>query len=228
MPSLRALCGSLSPAPHIQEGGETAARRRLERWLRGPLAGYEDGHDDLPAEATSRLSADLHLGCVSPTAVLARVDGEPGGEEFARQLCWRDFHHQVLAAFPELPRRDYRPRGRRRWRRDGRGARLARGAHGVPIVDAGMRQLECEGFMHNRARLIVASYLTKTLGLDWRIGARHFEELLIDADVANNSGNWQWVAGTGNDTRRNRVLNPERQARRFDPDGAYVRRHLGS
>ncbi len=229
IPSLRALCGSSSPAPRIQEGGETAARRRLERWLRGPLAGYEDGHDDLPAEATSRLSADLHLGCLSPAAVLARVEGKPGGEEFSRQLCWRDFHHQVLAAFPELPRRDYRPRGRRRWRRDAAAARAWReGRTGVPIVDAGMRQLECEGFMHNRARLIVASYLTKTLGLDWRIGARHFEELLIDADVANNSGNWQWVAGTGNDTRPNRVLNPERQARRFDPDGAYVRRHLGS
>ena len=103
MPSLRALCGSASPAPRIQEGGETAARRRLERWLRGPLAGYEDGHDDLAAEATSRLSADLHLGCLSPAGVLARVEGRPGGEEFSRQLCWRDFHHQVLAAFPELP-----------------------------------------------------------------------------------------------------------------------------
>jgi deoxyribodipyrimidine photo-lyase len=229
MPSLRALCGSSSPAPRIQEGGETAARRRLERWLRGPLAGYETGHDDLPAEATSRLSADLHLGCLSTAAVLARVEGKPGGEEFSRQLCWRDFHHQVLAAFPDLPRRDYRPRGRRRWRRDAADARAWReGRTGVPIVDAGMHQLGSEGFMHNRARLIVASYLTKTLGQDWRIGARHFEELLIDADVANNSGNWQWVAGTGNDTRPNRVLNPERQARRFDPDGAYVRRHLGS
>jgi deoxyribodipyrimidine photo-lyase len=156
---------------------------------------------------------------------MARVEGRPGGEEFARQLCWRDFHHQVLAARPDLPRRDYRRRGGR-WRRSGTDAeRWREGRTGVPIVDAGMRQLAREGFMHNRARMIVASFLTKTMGLDWRIGARHFEELLVDADIANNSGNWQWVAGTGNDTRPNRVLNPERQARRFDPDGLYVRRY---
>jgi deoxyribodipyrimidine photo-lyase len=89
-----------------------------------------------------------------------------------------------------------------------------------------MRQLSREGFLPNRARLIVASFLTKTLGIDWRAGADHFEELLVDADLANNRGNWQWVAGTGNDTRPNRVLNPIRQARRFDPDGAYVRRYV--
>lgn len=97
---------------------------------------------------------------------------------------------------------------------------------GYPIVDAGMRQLAREGFMHNRARMIVASFLTKTLYLDWRIGAAHFEELLCDADLAVNSGNWQWIAGTGNDTRPNRVLNPLRQAERFDPGGEYVRRYL--
>ena len=89
-----------------------------------------------------------------------------------------------------------------------------------------MRQLAREGFMHNRARMIVASFLTKTLYLDWRLGAAHFERLLVDADLANNSGNWQWVAGTGNDTRPNRVLNPLRQAHRFDPEGEYVRRYV--
>ena len=95
---------------------------------------------------------------------------------------------------------------------------------GYPIVDAGMRQLAAEGFMHNRARMIVASYLTKMLYIDWRVGAAHFAGLLADADVACNNGNWQWVAGTGNDTRPNRVLNPLRQARRLDPGGDYVRR----
>jgi deoxyribodipyrimidine photo-lyase len=229
IPSLRALCGSASPASGIQRGGEAAARRRLDNWVRGPLAGYEQRHDDLAGAATSRISADLHFGALSAAGVLRRVEGRPGGEAFVRQLCWRDFHHQVLAAFPELPRRDYRPRPGRRWRSDAAQAQAWReGRTGVAIVDAGMRQLLREGFMHNRARLVVASYLTKTLGLDWRIGARHFEELLVDADIANNSGNWQWVAGTGNDTRPNRVLNPERQAKRFDPDGAYVRRYLGS
>jgi deoxyribodipyrimidine photo-lyase len=132
----------------------------------------------------------------------------------------------VLAARPDLPHADYRGRGDR-WRR---GKRLAeawrQGRTGYPIVDAGMRQLAREGFMHNRARMIVASFLTKTLYLDWRLGAVHFAALLVDADVANNVGNWQWVAGTGNDTRPNRVLNPLRQARRFDPRGEYVRRYV--
>jgi len=209
------------------DGGETAARGRLERWLRGGLAGYAQGRDDLAAPAgTSRLSADLHFGCLSPAAVLARVEGREGGDAFARQLCWRDFHHQVLAARPDLPRTDYRTQGDR-WRRSERLAAAWReGRTGYPIVDAGMRQLAREGFIHNRARMIVASFLTKTLYLDWRIGAAHFARLLIDADVANNVGNWQWVAGTGNDTRPNRVLNPLRQARRFDPSGDYVRRYL--
>ena len=149
-----------------------------------------------------------------------------GAEAFARQLCWRDFHHQVLAARPDLPHADYRPRGDR-WRRSKRLAEAWReGRTGYPIVDAGMRQLAREGFMHNRARLLVASFLTKTLYIDWRVGAAHFDALLIDADLANNIGNWQWVAGTGNDTRPNRVLNPIRQAHRFDPTGDYVRRYV--
>ena len=100
------------------------------------------------------------------------------------------------------------------------------GRTGYPIVDAGMRQLQHEGWMHNRARLITASFLTKDLYLDWRSGARHFLDWLVDGDIANNSGNWQWVAGTGNDTRPHRVLNPMRQADRFDPDGVYVRRYV--
>jgi len=158
--------------------------------------------------------------------VLERSTAHAGEDAFARQLCWRDFHQQVLAANPQLPSRDYRPRGDR-WRTDARAARAWReGRTGYPIVDAGMRQLALEGFMHNRARMIVASFLTKTLYLDWRLGAAHFAALLLDADVANNVGNWQWVAGTGNDTRPNRVLNPIRQALRFDPHGDYVRRHV--
>lgn len=100
------------------------------------------------------------------------------------------------------------------------------GRTGIPIIDAGMRQLEAEGFMHNRARLLVASFLTEHLYVDWRFGAAHFLDRLVDGDVANNSGNWQWVAGTGNDTRPNRVFNPLRQATRFDPTGDYVRRYV--
>ena len=149
-----------------------------------------------------------------------------GGEAFVRQLCWRDFHHQVLAANPSLPHRDYRPRGDR-WSRSKRALEAwQQGRTGYPLVDAAMRQLAQEGFMHNRARMTVASFLTKDLYVDWRAGAWHFWDLLSDGEIANNAGNWQWVAGTGNDTRPNRVLNPVRQAERFDPDGAYVRRYL--
>jgi len=226
IPALGKLTGG-TPSPDLLEGGEAAARKRLERWLRGGLAGYEESHDDLAGgEGTSRIGADLHFGCLSPAAVLARVEGRDGGDAFARQLCWRDFHHQVLAARPELPHADYRGHGDR-WRRSKRLAEAWReGRTGYPIVDAGMRQLQREGFMHNRARMIVASFLTKTLYLDWRLGADHFAGLLADADLANNVGNWQWVAGTGNDTRPNRVLNPLRQAQRFDPEGEYVRRYV--
>lgn len=225
IPALRRLTDEV-PSPDLPQGGEAAARERLERWLRGGLASYEEGRDQLAGDRTSHLSADLHFGCLSPTAVLDRVEGRPGAAAFVRQLCWRDFHHQVLAARPDLPRTDYRGRGDR-WRRSKRLAEAwRRGRTGYPIVDAGMRQLAREGFMHNRARMIVASFLTKTLYLDWRLGAAHFEHLLVDADLANNSGNWQWMAGTGNDTRPNRVLNPLRQAQRFDPAGAYVRRYV--
>jgi deoxyribodipyrimidine photo-lyase len=225
LPSLRSLANA-APSPELAEGGETQARKLLSRWVAGGLADYEQRHDDLTNEATSRLSAHLHFGCISPRTVFERAAGRPGGEAFLRQLCWRDFHRQVLAARPDLPRMDYRPRGDR-WRRSRRDSEAWReGLTGYPIVDAGMRQLAREGFMHNRARLIVSSFLTKTLYLDWRLGAAHFAGLLQDADVANNVGNWQWVAGTGNDTRPNRVLNPLRQAQRFDPDGDYVRRHV--
>ncbi len=208
----------------VAGGGERKARASLQRWLRSDAGRYGESHDDLAHPATSRLGPALHFGCISPRTVLARTAER--SEDFARQLCWRDFHHQVLAANPTLPRADYRPR-RMPWREDQRQAEAWRGGRtGYPIVDAGMRQLESEGFMHNRARLIVASFLTKTLALHWRIGAAHFAGLLADADVANNVGNWQWVAGTGNDTRPNRILNPLRQAARFDPHGDYVRRHL--
>ncbi|WP_378755169.1 cryptochrome/photolyase family protein [Microbispora bryophytorum] len=215
-----------SPEPYgIVRGGESEARRRLERWVGDSLACYAETRDRM-AGRTSMLSAYLHFGCLSPLEVVQRARERPGGEEYIRQLCWRDFHYQVVNAFPEMGRRDYRPRNVE-WRRDEEAeAAWREGLTGVPIVDAGMRQLLAEGWMHNRVRLVTGSYLTKRLGIDWRAGLEHFAEWLLDGDMPNNCGNWQWVAGTGNDTRPYRTLNPLRQAKKFDPEGEYVRRYV--
>ncbi len=216
-------------SPELPPGGESAGRDRFEAWARTGLPRYEDRQDDLAADATSRLSPYLHFGALSPVELVcrAREQGGPGAEAFVRQLCWRDFHHQVLAARPDASVRDYRTRDDR-WRGEDEAAEdiaaWREGRTGYPVVDAGMRQLRHEGWMHNRARLLVASFLTKTLYVDWRIGARHFLDLLVDGDIVNNQLNWQWVAGTGTDTRPHRVLNPVLQGRRHDPDGVYVRR----
>lgn len=225
-------------SPRLPRGGEKEGRRRVRRWLSPPSAApgvsaYESQHDDLLGDATSRLSPYLHFGCVSPVELAERVreasagPAGAGAEAFLRQLAWRDFHRQVLAARPSASHVDYRPH-QDRWR-EGRQAEedaeaWRQGRTGYPIVDAAMRQLREEGWMHNRGRLLAASFLSKTLYIDWRVGAAHFLHWLVDGDVANNQLNWQWVAGTGTDTRPNRVLNPLAQARRFDPEGGYVRR----
>ncbi|MET7650162.1 MULTISPECIES: deoxyribodipyrimidine photo-lyase [unclassified Streptomyces] len=225
----RAGLSGLSPG--LAAGGEEEGRERVASWLRHGIGAYEDRHDDLAGDATSRLSPHLHFGTLSPVELVhrARRAGGPGAEAFVRQLAWRDFHRQVLAARPDAASADYRTK-RDRWRSE----RTARedieawreGRTGYPVVDAAMRQLRHEGWMHNRGRLLTASFLAKTLYVDWRVGARHFLDLLVDGDVANNQLNWQWMAGTGTDSRPNRVLNPVTQAKRYDPDGAYVRRWL--
>ena len=221
LPGLTELVAT-PPSADLPKGGEAQARRRLERWLTDGAVDYEAARDDLAADRTSRLSPYLHFGCISANEVATRA----GNMEFVRQLCWRDFYAQLLAANPHTAHEDLHTRDRP-WNDDDEAVvRWRVGRTGVPIVDAGMRQLHAEGWMHNRARLIVAAFLTKTLGVDWREGARVFAGLLVDADVANNVGNWQWVAGTGVDTRRNRVFNPLAQARRHDPSGDYVRRYV--
>ena len=152
----------------------------LDTWEAAALRRYGELHDDVAADATSRLSPYLHFGCVSPLELAARCGARAGGEPFVRQLCWRDFHHQLTAAFGPIAERDYRPRGDR-WRRSSRDLEAWQlGRTGYPIVDAGMRQLRREGWMHNRARMITASFLTKHLYLDWRVGERHFFQWLVD------------------------------------------------
>ncbi|WP_460337721.1 cryptochrome/photolyase family protein [Actinoallomurus acanthiterrae] len=225
LPSRGDLSGG-TPSPSLPRGGEETARRRAAAWLDGQVGRYADLHDDLAADGTSRLSPYLHFGCLSAAELVrrARAVGGPGAEAFVRQLAWRDFHRQLLADRPAAAHEDYRSRGDR-WRPDDALVAAWRdGRTGYPLVDAAMRQLAVEGWMHNRGRLIAASFLTKTLYVDWRVGARHFLDLLVDGDVANNQLNWQWVAGTGASTRPNQVLDPLVQARRFDPHGEYVRR----
>ena len=215
-------------SPEAIEGGETAGQRRVTTWLKH-IGSYDDLHDDMAADGTSRLSPYLRFGCVSPLALAnaARDLAGAGPASFVRQICWRDFYYQVTYAYPKISTAAYRKAGEVEWRDDEDALKHWQdGLTGVPIVDAGMRQLRVEGWMHNRARLITAAFLTKHLGLDWRPGVQWFFRWLLDGDVANNSGNWQWVAGTGNDTKPYRRFNPIRQAERFDPDGVYVRRYV--
>ena len=212
------------PAP-----GEAAARARLERWVGDGLARYAAGRDRLGVDATSRLSQDLRWGLLSPSEVRVRAEAAGAGEDgrvFVSELSWRDFYLHARAAFPAFASGPYRAAADRvPWRDDADGLAAWRdGRTGFPVVDAAMRQLAATGWMHNRARMIVASFLVKDLLVDWRLGERHFLRLLVDGDLASNAGGWQWIAGCGPDPQPwFRILDPVAQGRRHDPDGAYVR-----
>lgn len=214
------------------EAGPAAARRRIVGFVRGGGADRYPDRRDAPAEdATSRLSAHLRLGMCTG-AQIGRALGLPGPlprgrEAFWRQIAWREFYHHHLARHPEVARVSLNPSLRGiEWDDDpDELAAWTRGETGVPIVDAGMRQLASTGWIHNRARMVVASFLVKDLLVDWRRGETVFMQGLVDGDPANNNGGWQWTAGTGTDAAPYfRVLNPIRQASRFDADGEYVRR----
>ncbi|MBP1633353.1 MAG: deoxyribodipyrimidine photo-lyase [Acidobacteria bacterium] len=213
--------------PPLMEAGEAAAEERLEAFLER-LDRYGEERDRPDLDTTSRLSADLKFGTISPRTVARRAEGPGAGREaFVRQLAWREFYAQLLAGFPHTRSRAMRPGyDGVAWRRDPQGlAAWAEGRTGYPFVDAAMRQLRAEGWIHNRARMVAASFLVKDLLIDWRLGERHFFRWLVDGDVAQNAGNWQWVAGTGADAAPYfRVLNPVGQGLRFDPEGDYVRR----
>jgi deoxyribodipyrimidine photo-lyase len=212
-------------------GGETAARKRLAAFLRDGVGAYTDNHDALGRDKTSRLSPYLHFGCISPREIEERLPGGEGAEAFRRQLCWRDFYHHVLREFPRNARSEFqeRYRGSISWSyAERRFEAWCDGRTGYPLVDAGMRQLGREGWMHNRARLVVGSFLTKHLGIDWRWGERWFMRLLVDGDEANNNGNWQWIASVGVDPQPffRRIYNPTLHMERYDPEGRYVRRYV--
>ena len=207
--------------------GEEGAATRLEAFQER-VARYQDERDRPDLDTTSRLSADLKFGTISPRTVAAALAGRGGGgEAFVRQLAWREFYAHLLAAFPGTRRRALRAEyDGVAWRDDPAGfAAWAEGRTGYPFVDAAMRQLRAEGWIHNRARMVAASFLVKDLLIDWRLGEEHFLYWLVDGDVAQNVGNWQWVAGTGADAAPYfRIFNPVSQGRRFDPEGVYVRR----
>lgn len=220
--------GAGLPASESDEpAGEQAALERLHAFEARADA-YQEERDFPGVEATSRLSEDLRFGTISPRTIEREIGTDTKGRAgFVRQLAWREFCAQLLLAFPRMATLELRPEYRTmRWRDDPAGVEAWKhGRTGYPIVDAGMRELAATGWMHNRVRMLAASFLVKDLLVDWRVGERHFADLLHDYDPAQNSANWQWVAGTGADAAPYfRIFNPVTQGRRFDAAGDYVRR----
>ncbi|MEO8208355.1 MAG: deoxyribodipyrimidine photo-lyase [Chloroflexota bacterium] len=209
--------------PDAEARGGPEALDHLHRFARERARTYEASRNRLDLDGTSGLSQALHLGTLSARRAVQAVDVEP----FTRQLAWRDWAHHLLWFEPAIagspPERN---RPEIAWRDDAAGIQAWKdGLTGYPTVDAAMRQLHAEGTMHNRARMIVASFLTKDLLVDWRVGAAHFLRELADADVANNLLGWRWSAGVGHDAAPYfRIMNPSLQGERFDPNGAWVRR----
>ncbi|MFN4164410.1 MAG: cryptochrome/photolyase family protein [Ferrovibrio sp.] len=217
--------------------GEAGATKRLHDFIARALHGYNDGRDRPDHALTSRLSPHLHFGEIGPRQVWQAVQmaaGQSGtaarnADKFLSEIGWREFSHHLLFHFPDLPERNFRadfdafP-----WQEDaGLLRRWQQGQTGYPIVDAGMRELWLTGWMHNRVRMIVASFLVKHLRQHWRHGETWFWDTLVDADLANNAASWQWVAGSGADAAPYfRIFNPILQGEKFDPQGGYVRRWL--
>ena len=214
----------------LPEAGERAATARWTAFLRDGAASYGATRNAPALDGTSSMSAYLKYGCVHPRTLHAALDGTVGGGKLAGELVWRDFYADVLWHSPESARTELQPRMAHLEYDEGpladaRFERWATGTTGYPIVDAGMRQLLGEAWMHNRVRMIVGSFLTKDLHLHWRRGTRHFMQHLRDGDLASNAHGWQWIAGTGTDPSPYfRVFNPVKQGRDHDPDGEYIRR----
>ncbi len=223
------------------EPGERSAQKRLKWFVRGPLHTYRQGRNDLALDGSSRLSPHFRFGTLSPRiAILAAMRALEKGQRVSRsdvqtwidELVWREFFQQILMAFPHvangpfraIPIPSPRPPGQERERLF---TAWCRGQTGYPIVDAGMRQLNKTGWMHNRVRMIVASFLIKDLRIDWQSGERYFMNHLLDGDVAANNGNWQWCASTGTDAMPGyRIFNPTLQGRKFDHEGVYIRTYI--
>ena len=224
-----------SQFPNFWTPGEEGATKRLQEFIQNHLHGYKVNRNIPEQNATSHLSPHLHFGEISPWTILRAVEYaklEPhcdltGAEHFLSELGWREFSYYLLYHVPSLPHQNFKnefdvfP-----WHNDESLLKSwQKGMTGYPIVDAGMRELWATGYMHNRVRMIVASFLTKGLFIDWRLGADWFLDTLVDADLANNSASWQWVAGCGADAAPYfRIFNPVLQSQKFDPNGVYIRR----
>ena len=219
-------------------GGEAHGLKELDAFLSAGAGLYHRNRDFPAVPGTSRLSQHLSTGSLGIrtvyqklTAHMASVRGlaKQGPETFLNQLIWREFYHQILANFPHVVRGSFKSAfDRLEWSSDERHLKAwQNGMTGYPIVDAAMRQLNAEGWMHNRCRMLVASFLTKDLHIDWKAGEAYFMRSLADGDVALNNGGWQWSAGTGNDAQPwFRIFNPLLQSKKFDPRGEYLRRYL--
>ena len=234
LPRLRGR-GVRADTTDIPRGGAAPARERLDAFLDGAAHRYHVDRDYPAVAGTSRLSPYLRFGAISVRecvrAGLARAAEDPGAEEGVRtwidELVWREFYHAILDAHPRVLDGAFREAyDMLEWDDDAdRLEAWQAGMTGYPIVDAGMRELAATGWMHNRARMIVASFLTKDLHIDWRAGERWFMHRLVDGDPASNNGGWQWAASTGTDAQPYfRIFNPTSQGERFDPGGEYVRR----
>jgi len=222
-------------SPGLLEAGEKSARRRFKIFLSGGLTGYAAGRDLPGGQRTSRISQDLRFGLLSIREVFDEVESATAGlpaagrgsaEKFFSELVWREFYMQILRHFPNVLEEEFNPvfRGMRWPGNPEHFQRWKDGATGFPIVDAAMRELHQTGFMHNRARMIAAMFLTKDLHLDWRLGEQFFMQKLTDGEISSNNGGWQWSAGTGADAAPYfRIQNPWTQTRHYDPDGVYIK-----
>ena len=230
VPPLLSGTDSVDISPRVIKGGETIARRRLDDFLSADIDSYHELNNDMGADGTSRLSAYLHFGCLSPLEIESKLPDSEGAHAWHRQLAWREFYHYVLFYNPSNAKQEFQERYRgMQWSDDADlYAAWQKGLTGYSVVDAAMRQLNQEGWMHNRARLIVGSFLTKDLWLDWRLGESYFMRMLVDGDQANNNGNWQWIASVGVDPAPvyRRLYNPSSQRNKYDPIGTYVRKYV--
>lgn len=230
LPKLANLVVQSQLSADVLKGGESAGRIRLDNFINHGIERYAEMHDSLTPDGTSRLSPYLHFGCISVRQIEDIIPDGDGPARFHRQLAWRDFYNYILFHFPDNAQLEFQVRFRDMpWSHDQKLLEAwQRGQTGYPIIDAAMRQLNREGWMHNRARLIVGSFLTKDLGLDWRLGEQYFMTMLLDGDEANNNGNWQWIASVGVDPAPvfRRLYNPMTQQKRYDVDGSYVRYYV--